>query len=110
MGRFRSLEDWAKSARAQVGTFAHGRGNAGSIPYVARQRVRELEEVMLRRRGAETVAAALLLLVWGANYLRGRAALRRRKKGGAGYVILGKRPGRGNGRNFRAAKRPLRRG
>lgn len=80
----KSLEDWAKTARAQVGTFSHGRGESLGFLSRGREAVRWLEDLMLRRRGAEMAAATLLALVLLVNHLRGRAACRRVKRAGHG--------------------------
>lgn len=80
--RLRNVEDWAKSAHAQVGTFSHGRGPTASFLSRGEEIAREFEEFMLRRRGAELTAVLILLLVLCANYLRGRAACRRAKRSG----------------------------
>lgn len=75
--RVKSLEDWAKSARTQVGTFSHGRGDTGGFLASWKKMVNRLEDFMVRRRGAEAAAAVLLSLVLCAGYLRGRRAARR---------------------------------
>ncbi len=80
MERLSDVEDWAKSARAQVGTFAHGRGDTERLLSRGEEMVRAFQEAMLKRRGAEITAALFLLLILGANFLRGWAACRRAKK------------------------------
>ncbi|MDI6873028.1 hypothetical protein [Candidatus Solincola sp.] len=80
MERVKNLEEWVKSARAQAGTFSHGRGDTGSLLSGGKELIRKLEDLMLRRRGAEITAAAILFLVTCTNYLRGRMASRRTKR------------------------------
>lgn len=76
MDYVRHVEDWAKSARAQVGTFSHVReGGRRSLSRAGRF-IRGVEDLMVRGRGSEAVAVTILVLVLCAAYLRGRRACR----------------------------------
>lgn len=76
------LGDWVKAARGQVGTLSHGRGDFGKLFSRANELVHMMHEFLVRRRGASFVAAAFIVLAVAVNYLRGRVAYRRMKKGG----------------------------
>ncbi|MGQ9474567.1 MAG: hypothetical protein ACUVRX_07280 [Actinomycetota bacterium] len=87
----RHVDDWAKSAHAQVGSFSHVREGSRMSFSRAERFIRGMEDLMVRGMGSEAVAVTILVLVLCAAYLRGRRACRHGSGSARGYDILGKR-------------------